>query len=64
MRSPNGIACVRWPAPPLSAGASGIAIAVHTHPDTAYTDPMQTVDIPTFEGIQRDRAKISEFEAI
>ena len=23
----------------LSAGASGIAIAVHTHPDTAYTDP-------------------------
>ncbi len=48
----------------LSAGASGIAIAVHTHPDTAYTDPMQTVDIPTFEGIQRDRAKISEFEAL
>lgn len=48
----------------LSAGASGIAIAVHTHPDTAYTDPMQTVDVPTLEGIQRDRAKIREFEAI
>lgn len=48
----------------LSAGASGIMIAVHTHPDTAYTAPLQTVDVPTFEGIQRDLVKIREFEAL
>ena len=48
----------------LSVGASGIAIAVHTHPDTAYTDPRQTVDIPTFEGIQRDLLQITGLEAI
>ena len=48
----------------LGAGASGLLLEVHTHPDTAYTDPMQTVDIPTFEGIQRDLAKINEFEAL
>lgn len=48
----------------LGAGASGLLLEVHTHPDTAYTDPMQTVDIPTFEGIQRDLVKIGEFEAI
>ncbi len=48
----------------LAAGASGIAIAVHTHPDTAYTDPRQTVDIPTFEGIFRDLRTFRDFETI
>ena len=48
----------------LSAGASGLAIAVHTHPDTAYTDPRQTVDIPTLEGIFRDLATIRGLEAL
>ena len=48
----------------LGAGASGLAIAVHTHPDTAYTDPRQTVDVPTFEGIFRDLVKISELERL
>ena len=48
----------------LSAGASGIAIAAHTRPDTAYTDPRQTVDIPTLEGIRRDLARIGELEPI
>ena len=48
----------------LGAGASGLLLEVHTHPDTAYTDPRQTVDVPTFEGIQRDRAKFRELEAI
>ena len=48
----------------LAAGASGLTIAVHTRPDTAYTDPLQTVDIPTLEGIQRDLVKIGELEAL
>lgn len=48
----------------LSAGASGIAVAVHTHPDTAYSDPLQTVDIPTFEGILRDLVTIRGLEAL
>ena len=38
----------------LAAGAHGLAIEVHTHPDTAYTDAPQTIDVGTFEGIVRD----------
>lgn len=48
----------------LAAGASGLAIAVHTHPDTAYTDPRQTVDIPTLEGIFRDLRTIRDLERL
>jgi 3-deoxy-7-phosphoheptulonate synthase len=38
----------------LAAGAHGLALSVHTHPDTAYTDAPQTIDIATFEGIVKD----------
>lgn len=48
----------------LAAGASGLLIEVHTHPDTAYTDPRQTVDIPTFEGIVRDRHALGKLERL
>lgn len=35
-------------------GASGLLVEVHTHPETAYTHPRQTVDVATFSGILRD----------
>ncbi len=40
----------------LAVGASGLLLEVHTTPDTAYTDPKQTVDVPTFTGIVEDLA--------
>ncbi len=48
----------------LGAGASGLLIEVHTHPDTAYTDPLQTVDVPTFEGIVRDQRAMAQLERL
>ena len=48
----------------LGAGVSGLLIEVHTHPDTAYTDPRQTVDVPTFEGIVRDHLAMREMEPL
>jgi 3-deoxy-7-phosphoheptulonate synthase len=38
----------------LAAGAHGLIVEVHTHPDTAYSDAQQTVDVETFEGIVKD----------
>ncbi len=48
----------------LGAGASGIAVSVHTRPDTAYADPLQTVDVPTLRGILEDLATIRELERL
>ncbi len=48
----------------LAAGAAGLMIEVHNRPDTAYTDPAQTVDIPTLEGIFRDLEVSAGFEAL
>ncbi len=38
----------------LAAGAQGLVIEVHTHPDNAYTDAPQTIDVETFRGIVED----------
>jgi 3-deoxy-7-phosphoheptulonate synthase len=46
----------------LAAGAHGLLIEVHTHPDTSYSDAEQTIDIPTFEGIVRDLAVLQGLE--
>lgn len=46
------------------AGASGLLIEVHTHPDTAYTDPRQTVDVATFSGILGDLAVLRELDPL
>jgi 3-deoxy-7-phosphoheptulonate synthase len=38
----------------LAVGAHGLLMEVHTHPDTAYSDAQQTIDVETFEGIVKD----------
>jgi 3-deoxy-7-phosphoheptulonate synthase len=38
----------------LAAGAHGLVVEVHTHPDTAYADAQQTIDVETFRGIVED----------
>lgn len=48
----------------LGVGAAGLLIEVHTHPETAYTDPRQTVDVATFEGIVRDQRAIRELDRL
>lgn len=48
----------------LAAGATGLMIEVHNRPDTAYTDPAQTVGIPTLEGIFRDLEIAQGFERL
>ncbi len=40
----------------IGVGAAGLLVEAHTHPDTAYTDPAQTVDIATLEGVLADLA--------
>jgi 3-deoxy-7-phosphoheptulonate synthase len=37
-----------------AAGAHGLLVAVHTHPDTAYSDAQQTVSVEAFRGIVED----------
>lgn len=48
----------------ISAGAQGLLIEVHTHPDTAYSDARQTIDIETFKGILRDTHYLNGLETI
>ncbi len=38
----------------LAAGAQGLLVEAHTHPDTSYTDGDQTIDIGTLRGIGVD----------
>jgi 3-deoxy-7-phosphoheptulonate synthase len=38
----------------LAVGAHGLLMEVHTHPDRAYSDAQQTIDVETFEGIVKD----------
>jgi 3-deoxy-7-phosphoheptulonate synthase len=38
----------------MAAGAHGLVLEVHTHPDTAYSDAPQTIDVETFRGIVED----------
>jgi len=38
----------------IAAGAQGLLIEAHTHPETAYSDSRQTIDLATFRGIAKD----------
>jgi 3-deoxy-7-phosphoheptulonate synthase len=40
----------------LASGAHGLVIEVHNHPDTAYTDAQQAIDVETFAGVVEDVA--------
>jgi 3-deoxy-7-phosphoheptulonate synthase len=48
----------------LAAGAQGLLIEVHTHPDTSYSDARQTIDIETFQGIVRDADLLVRLESL
>jgi 3-deoxy-7-phosphoheptulonate synthase len=48
----------------LAAGAHGLIVEVHTHPDTAYSDAQQTIDVETFEGIVKDAAVLRSLEPL
>ncbi|HSF15865.1 MAG TPA: 3-deoxy-7-phosphoheptulonate synthase [Vicinamibacteria bacterium] len=48
----------------LAAGAHGLMMEVHTHPDTAYSDAQQTIDVETFEGIVEDAAVLRQLEPL
>ena len=48
----------------LAAGAHGLMTEVHTHPDTAYSDAQQTIDVGTFEGIVRDASILSQLDPL
>ncbi len=48
----------------IGVGASGLLIETHTHPETAYTDPAQTVDIATLEGILADLGHLRGLESL
>ncbi len=48
----------------LAAGAHGLMMEVHTHPDTAYSDAQQTVDVETFRGIVRDAALLRQLDPL
>ena len=37
---------------------------VHTHPDTAYADAHQTIDVETFAGIVKDASILSQLEGL
>ena len=46
----------------LAAGAHGLMMEVHSHPDTAYSDAHQTIDVETFAGIVQDASILSQLE--
>jgi 3-deoxy-7-phosphoheptulonate synthase len=48
----------------LAAGAHGLMIEVHTHPDTAYSDAQQTIDVETFEAIAKDAEILDRLEPL
>jgi 3-deoxy-7-phosphoheptulonate synthase len=48
----------------LAAGAHGLLIEVHFHPDTSYSDAEQTIDVPTFAGIVRDLAVLRNLDPL
>jgi 3-deoxy-7-phosphoheptulonate synthase len=47
----------------LAVGAHGLLMEVHTHPDTAYSDAPQTIDVETFEGIVKDAEILGRLDA-
>lgn len=48
----------------LAAGAHGLMMEVHTHPDTAYSDAHQTIDVETFAGIVKDASILAQLESL
>lgn len=48
----------------LAAGAQGLIMEVHTHPDTAYSDAQQTIDVETFAAIVEDGAVLRQLEPL
>ena len=48
----------------LAAGAQGLLVETHTHPDQSYTDADQTIDVGTLEGILRDRDVLGDLEPV
>ncbi len=48
----------------LAAGAQGLLVEAHWHPDRSYTDAAQTIDIDTLAGIQRDLQFLRGLEAL
>jgi len=48
----------------LAAGAHGLIMEVHSHPESSYSDAEQTIDVPTFRGIVRDAAVLSGLEPL
>ena len=48
----------------MAAGAHGLMMEVHTHPDTAYSDAQQTIDVETFAGVVKDIEVLGALESI
>ena len=48
----------------LAAGAQGLLVETHTDPDGSYSDAAQTIDVPTLEGIRRDREVLGALESV
>jgi 3-deoxy-7-phosphoheptulonate synthase len=48
----------------LAAGAQGLLVEVHTHPDSAYSDSRQTIDMETFQGILHDAELLRGLEPL
>jgi 3-deoxy-7-phosphoheptulonate synthase len=48
----------------IAAGAQGLMVEVHTHPDTAYSDAQQTIDVETFRGIVEDVEVLGSLEPL
>ncbi|MFQ5792201.1 MAG: 3-deoxy-7-phosphoheptulonate synthase [Acidobacteriota bacterium] len=48
----------------LAAGAHGLVLEVHTHPETAYSDAPQTIGVETFRGVVRDAEVLRKLEPV
>ena len=48
----------------IAAGAHGLMMEVHTHPDTAYSDAQQTIKVETFSGIVKDVEVLGRLESL
>ena len=48
----------------IAAGAHGLMMEVHTHPDTAYSDAQQTIDVETFHGIVKDASILGQLDSL
>jgi len=48
----------------IAAGAHGLLIEVHTHPETAYSDAQQTIDVEMFRSIAQDTEFLRRLEPL